>query len=217
MRVGRLQPNTLSTILKSLEPNLEMTADKDLPILPGKVSRLQKQYIPTTGDSPLYRLISVMATANSEVTQELPSQQEIVNNHRDFFRQVPRRVMSVPMFITEALDMHLPRMVQSMGNLFQIGASEVNLDRSTNPEPPIEMRSPSNVSIPAMNDSTRAESLGCPGERQSSTVPVLVSSIDLAFVSCGSASRSLPENQHWTKDYAHLDLDWSMQASKSYL
>jgi hypothetical protein len=189
MRAGRLQESALNNIWKSLEPNLDFGLEKGLPMLPEK---LQKQYIPSSGDSPLYRLISVAAPGGSDA--DLPRQESIT---RQFLRTTATRVMSVPI-IPNPLELELPnRSSQSTGNLFRSSQRSINQIPDTNPVQVVSQsshnlnsRSSSNAEIPV--DELKKEALLNPSNSSKSSAP--------------------KKTKHWSEDYAHMDIDWSMQA-----
>ena len=60
MRHGRLQPSTLSSILRALNTEDEDSMHLMVEGMNIAKPRIQKQYIPQTSDSPLYRLMTVM-------------------------------------------------------------------------------------------------------------------------------------------------------------
>jgi hypothetical protein len=191
MRTGRLQESALKNIWKSLEPNLDVGQEKGQLMLPEK---LQKQFIPSTGDSPLYRLISVAAPGGSEASlQDLPRQESIT---RQFLRTTATRVMSVPI-IPNPLELELPsRSSQSTGNLFRASQISITQVPDTNPAEVVASQSSHNLNP---RSSSNAEIVG--EELQKEATP----------------NRSTPasapkKTKHWSEDYAHMDIDWSMQA-----
>lgn len=251
MRVGRLQASTLSSIWKSLEPNLEGTfVGQDDSSAPGKLpalpEKLQKQYIPMSSDSPLYRLISVTAGSSSlSINNEAAQQQEgIIANHLAFFNRNPSRVMSVPALPVGGLDSHLPlpRVVQSTGDLFPVvESSSTHLtttgDIDARPTIPRQFTN-RHISSSAANAASASAAAALPllppptppsvsrsnsnnggGERpglfarNTAVAPLPTSSSFLAQATSTSApASSKAERKHWSDDYMHMDIDWSMQA-----
>ena len=123
MRDGRLQTRTLINIWKSLEHQQEEIAvpgSKEFPV------KLQKSFIPTQGDSPLYRLVSTSSAENSfaESQADLFTQQPVLGENPaipDILRfPTASRHQSVPNVYSFELNQRLPppRIVQSTGNLF---------------------------------------------------------------------------------------------------
>ena len=122
MREGRLQSQTLANIWKSLDQHEDFMVRGTSEI----AIKLQKSYIPTQGDSPLYRLVST-SSAESSIAGEsqidvlLPQSEPIPDEYSlpniINFATTPRG-QSVP---NVHANQHLPtpRIVQSTGNLFQ--------------------------------------------------------------------------------------------------
>ena len=191
MRTGRLQESALKNIWKTLEPSLEIGMEKGLPMLP---ETLQKQYIPNAGDSPLYRLISVAASGGSEASLLDPFSSE----SRQFLRTTPTRVMSVPI-IPNPLQLELPhRSAQSTGNLFR--ASQINTNTSHRRPSPVVV----SLSTPNLQRSTSSGIGNSVDDSKQDT---------LLKPSNSPTSESAPsKRKNWTEDYAHMDIDWSMQA-----
>ncbi|KAI8907929.1 hypothetical protein EDD86DRAFT_208528, partial [Gorgonomyces haynaldii] len=140
MKVGRLQPSTLANILRSLEKGqgLEDSA------FPG----LQKQYIPTTSDSPLYRLVTVVHPEEEQIT-------------------IPR-----------VQDRWQPVHLRS-GERSQSVPSVAPLSPSVESEEPRHTQAAAPVSESILQEQKRP---------------------------------STPTPKDWTRDYEHIDVDWSMQA-----
>ena len=270
MRVGRLQAATLSNIWKSLEPNLEnQCPDPDQKTYPELPDKLQKQYIPMTSDSPLYRLISIAASNSSAVLNQETAPQNnsrVLENHIAFLSNNPSRVQSLPSIPAVDLDNHLPlpRNVQSTGNLFQAMTHDDELTRPLIPRQrnisPMEFSVPRSVSgndvarndlpdqrpasiISSQQSSSnnivteqlpRRSSIVIPTVRREELPPLPNSqvisstprttsrsssfqgSIFLNNATNGAnplpASKNEKDKKHWTEDYAHMDIDWSMQA-----
>jgi hypothetical protein len=176
MRAGRLQATTMSNIWKALE-GIEPRES------------IQKQYIPTGVDSPLYRLIFVQISRNHnssimvepesnspnaprgeeiQIAETEPNISFVVHGH------INLRGLSVPNLETEPLEFHLPlpRVVQSTNDLFP----EERLSERNSRQNLIN-RSLSSISICTAKDKKE----------------------DIS-------------KKNWEEEYAHIDIDWSMQA-----
>lgn len=173
MRLGRLQPTTLDSIIKALSAPLDNpTAKDDKPQLP---SSLHKQYLPVTSDSPLFKIISI-ATSISEVSM-IP----VAPLHTDISIQLTRlsrRATSLPNIVMEAFESHIP----SFGRLFQ---SEINLLEPQVVSPAVLAPSRSELKLLALPE---------------------LSTIN------GRDIQKVDGPRHWSQEYRHIDIDWSMQA-----
>jgi hypothetical protein len=223
MRVGRLQASTLSNIWKSLEPNLESTTlHHDSSKHPALPEKLQKQYIPMNSDSPLYRLISVMANSSLSLNGEIQQQEGIIANHLAFFNRNPNRGMSVPSLPIAHLDNHLPapRMVQSTGDLFpDITPSQTNYAGETmTRQNAVSRHIPSAIANQMLSESDvgSSESLSVNDHHvpfvRTTSFPVSSSSLAQATSVFPNSNKIEKERKHWSEDYMHMDIDWSMQA-----
>ena len=182
MREGQLQNQTLLNIWKTLDQSEEIKSSPDVPI------KLQKSYIPTQGDSPLYRLVSTSSAENSfsgdsqiDLLLTQPSPAELfVPNIINF--ALAQRGQSVPNVHAVELNHHLPspRIVQSTGNLFA----------------PTEQ-----PSVPRRHVRP---------ERTSSFMQTLQNNTER--ISLPSSEKSNQRNKDWTEEYCHIDIYWSMQA-----
>jgi hypothetical protein len=168
MRFGRLQASTLSNIWKSLDPKLN---DATL------TERVQKQYLPSNADSPLFRLVSVPINEDAMVQDDTESFRVQGNDlARTAFSVQSPRVASVPNLSPNTdLDEYLPvsRTVQSTGNLF------------------------TNTRMEASSNHTRL-----------ARATLLNRSASFNFKN----QISKKSDKSWDDEYAHIDIDWSMQA-----
>jgi hypothetical protein len=139
------------------------------------MQRLQKNYIPTSADSPLFRLVSIPVQEESLTNEPLPVPNADPVMARSVFVAQSRenRVSSVPNLTTQ-LDVHLPtpRVVQSTGNLFSNNRGEIAVHTRSN------------------------------------RTTLISRAISFTF----RANVVKNEKEAWIDEYAHIDIDWSMQA-----
>lgn len=210
MRTGRLQTPTLANIWKALEHNLDTSLNSGTDLS----ERLQKQYIPVSSDSPLYRLISVNDDADDLDTEASYDGDSVItpiiennvdSNNLHFLTRGPvnHRGMSVPNLESEGLDQHLPlpRVVQSTSNLFPQSTETNNTGNSATR--PIPENTSTSESLNPRQSSVEQEM----GSRATQSTMINRS------ISFSSASKSKKKGkQTWMEEYAHIDIEWSMQA-----
>ncbi|KAJ3326317.1 hypothetical protein HDV06_000193 [Boothiomyces sp. JEL0866] len=207
MRQGRLQASTLANIWRSLDSSNDppaTSAAKDKAPL-NTLDPLQKQYIPQTADSPLFRLISVSTSseelgvaectpqtrASQSATLRGSSSENLASHRPNNSAQI--RGFSVPNITATSLDLLNQRVVQSTSNLY--GSSSLMEpiqipDRPGAPEP-TERETPHPIFGPIVNQPSRA-------------------SINRSVSFTSNLAKS--KSADWKEEYAHIDIDWSMQA-----
>ncbi|KAI8898688.1 hypothetical protein BC833DRAFT_588860, partial [Globomyces pollinis-pini] len=234
MRVGRLQSTTLENIWKSLEPSLD---SKNLTLA---TDPIQKQYIPTTADSPLFRLISITASAEELLEEEsrlqqpidrLPSSENMHNgvqtNGLDFVTRGPmtHRGMSVPEIVDTGLDhvLPLPRVVGSSTSLLSNNISR-QPSQLNNPIPetttftrPVLTSVDISARIPPTigSSQTSTHSLRLISERSATNLgnhPQLITGQSHRNLSFTINNKLNSSPDAWLDEYSHIDIDWSMQA-----
>ncbi|KAJ3262094.1 hypothetical protein HK103_003937 [Boothiomyces macroporosus] len=206
MRQGRLQASTLANIWRSLDSSNDTPSPASKDKVPlNTLDPLQKQYIPQTADSPLFRLISVSTSSEelgvAECTPQARSSQS-TTIHRASSENLTSgrpgspaqiRGFSVPNITSTSVDILNPRVVQSTSNLYAspnfIEAIPVP-ERPGAPEP-IERENPDPVFGAILNQPSQAS---------------ITRSV--SFTSNVAKSKSTD----WKEEYAHIDIDWSMQA-----
>ncbi|KAJ3274937.1 hypothetical protein HDV01_001801 [Terramyces sp. JEL0728] len=203
MRQGRLQASTLANIWKSLDPSndpITSSSTKDKVSI-NTLEPLQKQYIPQTADSPLFRLISVSTSSDDLVLaectpQDRNSQSATLTGGSQNLSGRPAhsaqvRGFSVPNITSTSLELLNQRVVQSTSNLY--GCSSA-IEPIQLPERPCTPE---------------------PTEREPQIFGSIVNQTSQSSLNRSvSFTTNLPKSNplDWKDEYAHIDIDWSMQA-----
>lgn len=221
MRIGRLQSSTLSNILHSLETkNAEAGAEGTnvKPPISDPYPRLQKQYIPTSADSPLYRLITLRhdeEEADDDVINPQSENEERFERLLQSFSE-SRNEMSSIQPSQSSPDLDIPervipvRLTQSSISLQTLPATISTVIRR---ESAHFSRMHSQVIKPTDNN---AGGLIIP--TSSDTIEGSIPITDT--VTCSTSKNSINAKSDvsvapkadWTEEYEHIDVDWSMQA-----
>jgi hypothetical protein len=200
MRIGRLQPSTLASIWKSIEVN---DANDSTQII-------QKSYIPCTVDSPLYRLISVNAsTLNGRIANNSNSLPDTIAN--------PVTSNNPQVASANSADHTLPDTGSIPTNQLELPVEET-LNFVTHA--PTSVRG---VSVPNLQSEELHNHLPLPRVVQSAsdlfhtTTTIGVEERSSRVVIARTISfihHNNPADKKivWEEEYAHIDIDWSMQA-----
>ena len=239
MRHGRLQPSTLSSILRALNTEDEDSMHLMVEGMNIAKPRIQKQYIPQTSDSPLYRLMTVMdadvgvedsvATVGVEDTVPTVGVEDSLAPGLSASGAVHLYPLSSLLVGTED---SLARSIPNIG-------TQVWTSSTLHPQITSSVSSPQlhatatrlfpqrmNRSSVSLHMSSRNVARFRPQGHRDTSPATAITTLALVPAASNTLTRNpeskevlagtdgtLPRDANsWKKEYEHIDVDWSMQA-----